>query len=62
MNSDNIEMTLTVEESLNQMYQLALDHAIDITKDAMINDTIVGDSINSVLIEIIQKLQNLKSK
>jgi hypothetical protein len=53
----NKDTELTVSSSLNQMYQLALDHAIDIVKEASRDQ-----DPDELIRQIIEKLQNLKAK
>ncbi len=61
----NKESETTISVSLNQMYELGIDHAIDIIKDSMFDakkEAIAGNLVNDVLNSIIEKLQNLKAK
>lgn len=56
----NKESELTVSASLNQMYELGIDHAIEIVKDEFIST--YGHSEVDICDIIIEKLQNLKAK
>ncbi len=61
----NKEPETTISVSLNQMYELGLDHAIDTVKESMFDIKklgLAGSMVNPVLEAIIEKLQNLKAK